>query len=78
MTAAFNEIAQITTALREVIISWSADDQMVMIQGKDPSTKTEIYLLNTGDLQTKPPVKPRLIWNGEGSEAIMQPLRSNP
>lgn len=76
-TGVFNEIAQIPTNWSDCAISWSTDDQMVLIQGKDQSGKTEIYLLNTDDLQTKSPVTPKLIWSGESSQVILQPVPFN-
>ena len=76
-TGVFNEIAQIPTNWSDSGISWSTDDQMVLIQGKNQSGKTEFYLLNAGDLQIKPPVTPKLIWNGESSQVALQPVPFN-
>jgi len=77
MTGAFNEIAQIPAAWSDVAISWSADDQVVLIRGKDQSGKTEIYLLNADDLQTKSPGMLRLIWSGESTQVVLQPVPIN-
>jgi len=76
-TAALHEIAQIPTNWNDSAISWSADDKMVFIQGKDKSGKTDIYILNSQDLQKEPPITPRLIWSGEISNAILQPFPFN-
>ncbi|MGB8213328.1 MAG: hypothetical protein WCE68_07190 [Anaerolineales bacterium] len=76
-TGAINEIAQIQSNWSDCIVSWSADDQLILIQGKDQSGKAEFYILNAGDLQTKTTVTPRLIWSGESSQAILQPVPFN-
>jgi len=76
-TGVFNEFAQIPTNWSDSDISWSTDDQMVLIQGKNQSGKTEFYLLNAGDSQTKLPVTPRLIWSGESSQVVLQPVPFN-
>ena len=77
MTAAFNEIARIPTAFSDVNINWSTDDQMIMIQGNDSSAKTELYLLNASDLQTKSSGMLKLVWSGESRKAILQPVPLN-
>lgn len=74
MTGAFNEIAQIPTVWSDVTIHWSADDQAVLIRGKDQSGKTDIYLINAADLQTKSPGMIRLIWSGESTQETLQPF----
>jgi Tol biopolymer transport system component len=73
-TDTISGIVQIPTNWNESSLSWSADDQMVMIQGKDQSGKTGIYLLRAQDLQTKPVGTPRLIWNGGIDKAVLQPV----
>ena len=73
-TEAFSEIAEIPTSWSDITISWSGDDQVVLIQGKDQSGKTEIYTLNAQDLQTKSPEPPRLVWSGDSGKATLQPV----
>ena len=72
-TEAFKKIAQIPRIWIDSDIIWSADDQMVLIQGEDQFRKTEIYLLSRADLQAQSPGTPKLVWSGESSQAILQP-----
>jgi Tol biopolymer transport system component len=76
-TGTFDEIARVPTIWVDSVISWSTDDQTVLIQGKDQFGKTEIYLLNADHFQTNSPGTPKLIWSGESSEAILQPVPLN-
>jgi Tol biopolymer transport system component len=72
-TSAINKIAQIPTIWSEIKTSWSADDQLVLIQGSDKFGKTEIYLLNAEDLQKGSPITPTLIWSGDNIKAFLEP-----
>ena len=72
--ATSNKIAQIPTEWSDIHISWSADDQVVLIQGTNKSGRTELYLLNAQDLQSRSLITPKLIWSGANVNAVLQPV----
>ena len=76
-TSAINKIAQIPTVWSEIKTRWSADDQLVLIQGTDKLGKTEIYLINADDLQKKSLITPTLIWSGDNIKAFLQTVAFN-
>ncbi len=76
-TSAFDKIAKIPIVWSEIKVSWSADNQLVLIEGTDKLGKTKIYLLNAEDLQKKSLITPTLICSGENIKAFLQPVPFN-